>query len=123
LKSSPIDAFGDRNMIATIIRNLVSNAIKFTNPNGAIDVSLRKEGQNVEIAVKDSGVGISAENIEKIFNFNEYYNTRGTKNERGTGLGLILCKEFATQNGGDISIESTVGVGTTITVTIPAVVE
>ncbi|MFZ4457241.1 MAG: hybrid sensor histidine kinase/response regulator [Bacteroidales bacterium] len=113
------EAYGDQNMIATIIRNLVSNAIKFTNPNGTIDVVLEQKEGNILISVKDSGVGISAENIEKIFNFNEYYNTRGTKNEHGTGLGLILCKEFAVQNGGDITINSTVDVGTTITLNIP----
>lgn len=112
-------AFADKNMISTVIRNLISNAIKFTNAGGLISVSSAVNGKHVFVSIEDSGVGITEENKEKLFNFNEQFNTRGTNNERGTGLGLILCKEFVTQNGGSIVVESAVGVGTKITFCIP----
>lgn len=114
-------AFADRNMIATVIRNMISNAIKFTHAGGTIGIQHRNDGSFAYISVIDSGVGISAENIQKIFNFNDYFNTSGTNNEEGTGLGLILCKEFITQNGGEITIESTVGVGTNISISLPII--
>ena len=112
-------ALADRNMVAMIIRNLISNAIKFTNPNGVIQVRQKTEEKLIFITIEDNGIGISEENIQKIFSFNEYFNTIGTNNERGTGLGLILCKEFVTLNGGDITIISANGEGTKITFSIP----
>ncbi|MEI7675518.1 MAG: hybrid sensor histidine kinase/response regulator [Bacteroidales bacterium] len=112
-------ALADRNMVAMIIRNLISNAIKFTNPNGVIQVRQKTVEKLIFITIEDNGVGISEENIQKIFSFNEYFNTIGTNNERGTGLGLILCKEFVTLNGGDITIISANGEGTKITFSIP----
>ncbi|MDD2797595.1 MAG: hybrid sensor histidine kinase/response regulator [Bacteroidales bacterium] len=118
-QNQPTIAFGDHNMIATVIRNLVSNSIKFTHSNGFIKVTQQVKDSLIYVSVEDSGVGISPENIDKIFKFNDYFNTKGTNNEHGTGLGLILCKEFVLQNGGEISVESTVNVGTKITFTIP----
>jgi signal transduction histidine kinase len=112
-------ALADRNMVAMIIRNLISNAIKFTNPNGIIQVRQKTEEKLICITIEDNGIGISEENLQKIFSFNEYFNTIGTNNERGTGLGLILCKEFVTLNGGDITIISANGEGTKITFSVP----
>lgn len=118
-QSRTIDALADKNMISTVVRNLISNAIKFTETGGKITVSSKTDGAHICVTVEDNGVGISAENVEKLFNFNKHFNTRGTNNERGTGLGLILCKEFVEQNGGSIAVDSTEGVGTAITFCVP----
>ena len=116
---SEIKVMADKNMISTVIRNLISNAIKFTPEKGKIKVTLTREGPLAIVSVIDSGIGISPENIKKLFKVNEDFKTYGTNNEEGTGLGLILSKEFANKNGGEILIESTLGVGTTISFTVP----
>ncbi len=104
----------DRDMLATIIRNLLSNAIKFTNKHGEITiktflVSGKNHNQFVGISVSDTGVGIPKEVQSKIFDIGENTSTKGTENETGTGLGLILCKEFVKKHGGKIWVESEVG--------------
>jgi signal transduction histidine kinase len=109
----------DENMIKTLIRNLVSNAIKFTNTGGWVRVVGVKEVNKVIITVADTGIGISHENIRKLFDIGAGFTTRGTENEKGTGLGLILCKEFASRHGGAISVESETGVGSKFIVELP----
>ncbi|MDQ2178628.1 tetratricopeptide repeat-containing sensor histidine kinase [Marinifilum sp. D714] len=100
------EAYGDINMVSTILRNLISNALKFTEPNGDINISAEIQDEFVFLKVKDSGIGISKENQEKLFKLDCNYTTVGTADETGSGLGLILCKEFAERNGGDIWVES-----------------
>ncbi|WP_372950746.1 sensor histidine kinase [Mariniphaga sp.] len=109
----------DKNMLTSILRNLVSNAIKFTPREGKIKISVRKINNALEIAVSDNGVGMQKEVAEKLFlnEFNE--SLRGTENEKGSGLGLALCKEFVELHGGKIWAESQVNKGTTISFTIP----
>jgi signal transduction histidine kinase/ligand-binding sensor domain-containing protein len=114
------DVYADRNMINTVIRNLLTNAIKFTHSGGDIAInSLRKDG-HIEISIKDSGIGMSAEEIKNIFRVDANFSRSGTDGETGTGLGLILCKEFIVKNGGTIWVESTPGKGSMFSFTIPA---
>jgi len=103
----------DVNMIRTVLRNLISNAIKFTKENGKIEISHILDNKTVTISVKDTGIGIETQNISKIFNENEYFTTYGTNREKGSGLGLNLCKEFIEKNNGKIWVESTYGQGAT----------
>ncbi|HKP31084.1 MAG TPA: HAMP domain-containing sensor histidine kinase, partial [Chitinophagaceae bacterium] len=112
-----IVAFADKDMINLVLRNLVANAIKFTPENGEIRIQAKKTEANIEVSVIDNGVGISKENIQKLFN--EYYTSKGTANESGTGLGLMLCKEFLTRNGGQMKIESEEGKGSVFSFTLP----
>ncbi|MEJ5287062.1 MAG: PAS domain S-box protein [Bacteroidota bacterium] len=112
-------SFVDRNMITTIVRNLVSNAIKFTNPGGEIRINLIDKGDNFELSVSDTGVGMSKEQMDKLFKVGENVSTLGTSGEKGSGFGLILCKEFVEKNGGTIRVESELGKGTTFYVTLP----
>lgn len=102
--------YADKDMIELVIRNLIANAIKFTTEQGEIIVSSRVAGNMMEVCVSDSGIGISKENLPKLFG-REIFTTRGTLNEKGTGLGLILCKEFVELNGGRIWVESIVNKG------------
>ncbi len=99
-------AFADLNMILTVVRNLLSNAIKFTNKGGKVEVSGSNYDKYVEISVKDNGIGISEEDLEKIFRIDIKYSTAGTANERGSGLGLVLCKEFIEKNLGTLKANS-----------------
>ncbi|NOQ27260.1 MAG: hypothetical protein GQ564_18010 [Bacteroidales bacterium] len=114
----------DKNMLSTIIRNLMSNAIKFTHKEGRVSVNgkfiTNENKQNlVEISIKDNGLGISKEMQSKLFLPEENTSTKGTENETGTGLGLLLCKGFVEKHGGKIWIESEVGCGSTFFITIP----
>nr|NQU90152.1 hybrid sensor histidine kinase/response regulator [Bacteroidota bacterium] len=111
--------FADDNMVKTILRNLFSNSIKFSHNNNRVDVFAEKKGRFAEIIVKDQGVGIKKENLSRIFNFHEYFTTYGTANEKGTGLGLNLCKDFVERNKGEIWIESAEEIGTKIIFTLP----
>lgn len=112
--------FGDRETIATVLRNLISNAIKFTPEGGIISIekSILSETE-IAIHVKDTGVGISDENIQKIFDIGEGYTTAGTNEEKGSGFGMILCKEFVERNKGKLWMESTLGKGSTVSFTLP----
>lgn len=115
-------AFADKNMINLVLRNLISNAIKFTNDGGVVTVicdSDEKNPDHIEIAIVDTGIGISEDNIQKLFRIDEYFSTSGTAGESGTGLGLIICKEFVEKNGGKIKIASELGVGTTFSFSLP----
>jgi signal transduction histidine kinase len=111
--------FGDLNMVNLILRNLILNAIKFTESGGKVEVS-SSSANNDEwiIAVTDNGIGIAPEVQKLLFEKTSGYSTRGTANEKGTGLGLILCKEFVEKNGGKIWLESAVGKGSTFYFTI-----
>ena len=117
--AEPVIAFADSHMIDAIIRNLISNALKFTEARGAITLSARQNDQSVEMAVADTGIGMDAETVAKLFRLDVRYNQLGTAGEKGTGLGLNVCKEFAEKNGGSIAVESVVGAGTTFRVTLP----
>lgn len=112
--------FADENMVRTIFRNLISNAIKFTNPGGAINIGCKQVGEHIECTVADTGIGISPDNIEKLFKVDTTVRKKGTANERGTGLGLALCKEFIVKNGGTITVESEVNMGSKFVFTLPA---
>ena len=90
----------------------------FTNTGGRIEVQSKDIGQFIEITVKDNGIGISKENIDKIFRIDKQYSTTGTANEKGTGLGLLLCKEFVEKNGGTIRVESTLNTGASFIFTL-----
>ncbi|MBN1198284.1 MAG: HAMP domain-containing histidine kinase, partial [Bacteroidales bacterium] len=109
----------DKNMMLAVFRNLVSNAIKFTPDEGFIEVAAIDSANTIQAVVKDTGVGISAEGIRKLFSIDELYKTAGTRGEKGTGIGLLLCKEYLEKNGGNIEVESIEGKGTTFTVTLP----
>lgn len=112
-------AFADFSMISTILRNLISNAIKFTNPGGLIEISVQPSDNELMVCVADNGVGIKKEIIRKLFRIEESLSTAGTRNERGTGLGLILCKEFIEKHGGRIWAESEPGKGSKFFFSIP----
>jgi PAS domain S-box-containing protein len=110
----------DMHMISTVIRNLVSNAIKFTPRQGSVKINAKKTGREKLLEVADTGVGIDKSKIETLFTIDKSKSTRGTDGEAGTGLGLILCKEFVEKNKGRIEIESSPGEGTVFKVFLPA---
>jgi two-component system, sensor histidine kinase and response regulator len=114
-----ISVFADTNMIDTIFRNLISNAIKFTNEGGTITIDSEEEGSMLKLCVADTGIGIKSESINQLFKIGQDVSTKGTANESGTGLGLILCKEFVERNGGEIWVESEVGKGSQFYFTVP----
>lgn len=111
--------FADKAMMGTVMRNLISNAIKFTNPGGEIIISVEHKRNKLTITVADNGVGIRPEAMDKLFVIEKSYSTVGTQDEKGTGLGLILCKEFIERHGGEIWVESEVGTGSKFYFTIP----
>lgn len=114
-----IELKADKNMFKTIIRNLISNAIKFTHPNGYINISAAKTPNGIAITVSDNGVGIEKERMAKLWQFSKNYSTRGTIGEQGTGFGLILCKEFVEKHQGKIWVESELGKGSEFKITLP----
>ncbi len=114
-----IHVFADIDMVKTVLRNLVSNAIKFTNCGGEIHIHAVENSENVTISVSDNGIGMPPENLAKLFNISEVLTTKGTAEEKGTGLGLIICKEFIEKHGGTIWVESVVGKGSTFKFTLP----
>lgn len=114
----PVIVFADRDMINLVLRNLLSNAIKFTPEKGSIQVGVNDLSCFAEIYVQDSGMGISREDLKKI-NENNFYTTKGTASESGTGLGLMLCREFLARNGGQMHIESEPGKGSVFSFTLP----
>jgi two-component system sensor histidine kinase/response regulator len=106
-------------MIKTILRNLVSNAIKFTESGGAINIDAKENSGNITISVSDNGIGIKPDNLKKLFDISEVLTTPGTAKETGTGLGLLLCKEFVEKHGGKIWAESEIGKGSVFRFTLP----
>jgi signal transduction histidine kinase/Flp pilus assembly protein TadD len=115
-----ITVAGDEEMIKTVFRNLISNGIKFTGQSGRVWVSAEAEGKFYKISVSDTGKGIGKEMQEKLFRIDSVYTTEGTGGEHGTGLGLILCKEFVEKNGGKIRVESESGKGSRFIFTLPS---
>jgi signal transduction histidine kinase len=113
-----IIAFADKDMVTLVLRNLLSNAIKFTPVKGKISIRLKSDGPFCRVSVVDNGIGMNAESIARIHQ-NNYYSTFGTAKESGTGLGLMLCKEFLARNGGSLMIESKPGKGSTFSFTLP----
>lgn len=111
--------FADRAMLGTVLRNLISNAIKFTRHGGRIVVAAKLETDGWQVSVSDNGVGMSNEVMEKLFRIDQNHSTAGTDNENGTGLGLILCHEFIARHGGNIRVESEVDRGSKFTFTLP----
>lgn len=116
--SKPIHVYADKDMLNLVVRNLISNAIKFTASGGKVMVEANEADSFVEVFVKDTGTGMSRETLAKL-NENNFFTTKGTANEAGTGLGLMLCKEFLAKNGGRMFVESTVGEGSTFSFTLP----
>jgi signal transduction histidine kinase len=112
----------DKHMLHTILRNLLSNAIKFSFYGGDVIVACRKKTKGfIEISVKDEGIGIPKQEIPKVLFIEEQYRQKGTDNEEGTGLGLMLCKDFVEKHGGQLLLTSDEGKGTTVTITLPSV--
>jgi two-component system sensor histidine kinase/response regulator len=109
----------DRYMLEAVIRNLASNALKFTPRGGQVTLAARADNTVVTVSVKDTGVGISPADVVKLFRLDAQHTTPGTEKERGSGLGLIICKEMVEQNGGQITVESELGAGTTVEFTVP----
>ncbi len=112
-------AYGDYDMVNLVIRNLLSNAIKFTRTGGLIDISLSEQDSFIEIEIADDGVGMSQEMVDNLFVDNQFHSTYGTGNEKGSGLGLVLCKDFVLRNGGSIRVESIVEKGSKFFFTLP----
>jgi signal transduction histidine kinase len=112
--------FVDRNMVTTVIRNLLSNAIKFSYPNSSISIRVGERDDRIEVQIKDTGIGIKPKNVGKLFQIDEHFTRLGTEREKGTGLGLILCKNFITMHGGEIWLESEFQKGTTCHFTVPS---
>ncbi len=113
--------WADKNMTAFIIRNILSNAIKYTNEEGMIDINTKRNKYNAFVIIKDTGVGMTPDSLSKLFQDNVSYSTFGTANEKGIGLGLVLCKDFMNKMNGNIEIESLHGEGTTVNLLFPLV--
>lgn len=114
----PVYVYADKDMVNLVLRNLLSNAIKFTPEEGCIYIEAREMRSHIEVVVQDTGMGISEEGLKRLL-AQSYYTTRGTGGEAGTGLGLMLCKEFLTRNGGEMRIESEPGKGSLVAFTLP----
>jgi len=115
--------FADKVMISIVLRNLISNAIKYTHMEGIVEISSIQKESELVISVQDNGVGIPKDKIQRLFQIDGVYSTPGTKKEKGTGLGLILCKEFIEKNKGTIWVESNVDFGTVFHFSLPLIVE
>lgn len=114
---------GHRDMLATVLRNLVSNAVKFTLPGGTITIAARRHGEKVEVTVSDTGVGMSADKVADLFRLDRRTTTKGTAGERGSGLGLLLCRDLVERQGGDLTAESLQDRGTTFRFSLPEAVD
>jgi two-component system sensor histidine kinase/response regulator len=113
----PVVVVADNDMLKTVVRNFMSNAIKFSPENASIEISLKPEGDFAKVSVRDHGVGIAPERLSTIFNKGE--TTYGTGGEEGSGLGLQLCQDFASKIGGSCTVESVLGEGSTFSVLVP----
>ena len=117
--NTPVPVHAHRHSLNTVVRNLMSNSIKFTNEGGLIKLELKPNGTHVLVSVADTGVGMSRDVIEKLFRIDAKHTTKGTANEKGTGLGLTLCKDFVEKNGGKLWVESEEGRGSVFYFTVP----
>jgi signal transduction histidine kinase len=111
---------GDTDMLNTVLRNLVSNSIKFTNVGGEILLTSQLQDGQILISVSDNGIGIPEKDQAKLWNITTTYSVRGTNGETGTGMGLILCKDFIEKHGGKIWVDSEAGIGSTFKIILPA---
>lgn len=114
-----LTAHADQNMISLVVRNVLANAIKFTGSNGRIQINAVEDEEQVRIRILDNGIGISKEDQEKLFDIEQQHIFTGSTQDKGAGLGLMLCKEFVEMNGGNIEVDSQLGVGTTFTIELP----
>jgi signal transduction histidine kinase len=117
--TAPIQVLADEDMLKVVLRNLVSNGIKFTNSGGEINILTEQTASFLTVTVSDNGVGIKPETINNLFDISKKVTTAGTSNEKGTGLGLMLCKEFIERHGGKIWVESVPGEGSDFKFTLP----
>ncbi|POR41093.1 hybrid sensor histidine kinase/response regulator [Methylobacterium sp. V23] len=111
-----------RDMLAAVLRNLVSNAVKFTLPGGTVAIAGRRHGEGVEVSISDTGVGMAADKVADLFRLDRRTTTNGTAGERGSGLGLLLCRDLVERQGGNLGAESHPGQGTTFRFTLPEAV-
>jgi signal transduction histidine kinase len=119
--SDNLHVYADSNHVKLILRNLLSNAIKFSHSQGVIEIEAGKNGDGmVELKVKDCGVGMTETSLKQLFRSETLLTKRGTQNEVGTGLGLVLCKEFLEKNNGKISVASEEGKGSCFTISLPS---
>jgi signal transduction histidine kinase len=118
--SSPLNAWADANHIRLILRNLINNALKFTPQGGSIKVQGHFQKAQIVVDVIDTGIGMNEEQLAKLFKANQHFSTSGTSGEKGTGLGLLLCQEVVTKNGGAIWVSSKQGQGSTFSFSLPA---
>ena len=119
VEASPAAVLIDENMFHTILQNLLSNAIKYSNHNEIIKITAKEKDRLLEISVIDQGIGMDQDTQNKLFHIDETINALGTDGERGTGLGLILSKEFVERHRGKILVESEEGKGSKFTISIP----
>jgi len=117
---SEIVIYADEEMITTVVRNLVSNAIKFTKNGGSISVSAKQTDGSVVTEISDTGIGIQKEKIKNLFKPDVNHSSIGTDGEKGTGLGLIICKDFVEKNEGEIWVDSSAEGGTSFYIALPA---
>ncbi|MBN1198190.1 MAG: tetratricopeptide repeat-containing sensor histidine kinase [Bacteroidales bacterium] len=115
----PVTIFADENMILTVIRNILSNAIKFSHQGTNIEIGISSEKNPVSLYIRDNGIGISHENLDRLFQLDNNYKSQGTAGEAGTGLGLILCREYISMHGGKLEVTSQEGKGSTFTIILP----
>lgn len=106
-------------MLNTILRNLISNAIKFTDLGGIVNISSERTESDILVTISDNGIGIAPNILPRLFDTTKLYSTRGTANEKGTGFGLMLCKKFVEEHGGEIWAESKLGRGSKFKFTLP----
>ena len=114
-----IELYTDENMVKTVLRNLIANAIKFTNFGGIIKILVNITKEQAEIAIIDNGIGMSKKAIREIFDTNTSITSTGTANEKGSGLGLILCKQLVKKLNGNLLVESEIGKGSTFKLILP----
>lgn len=118
-----VKVYADSEMLQSILQNLIANAIKYTNKEGNIHVEVKADGKQVTISVSDNGIGISPKHLKKLFRVETKFSKSGTDGERGTGLGLILCKEFIEKQGGQLTVKSQLGEGSVFTIRLPQALE
>ena len=123
VEAENIIVYADTNMLNTVLRNIISNAIKFTGVGGIIKIDAEKNNSEVTISVSDNGTGISPEALSNLFDISKMHSSKGTANEKGTGLGLLLCKSFVEKHGGTIWAESELGKGSVFKFTLPIKLE
>ena len=112
--------YADRDMVNTVVRNLVNNAVKFTNGGGSVEITARQQGDQVEVTVSDTGIGMGSQEVGQLFTLEHPISRSGTRGEHGSGLGLLLAHDYVQRNGGTIRAESTPGKGSTFCFTLPA---